>query len=222
MIPSEPCVTDAAIDAHLADADTDATDVADANMLADAQGGDASPGNDDAGEGDAGEDASDACPGGRTIELCNAIDDDCDGLVDESITSTVYADTDHDGHGASDGAPQQACAVTLGFALVADDCNDSDAAVHPGAIETCDALDNDCDSNVDEGVSVTAYVDNDNDEYGAPSAGTVQVCHVGVNLALAAGDCNDNDATIHPGAIEICDALDNNCSNGIDEGVDCN
>jgi hypothetical protein len=33
------------------------------------------------------------------------------------------------------------------------------------------------------------------------------------------GDCDDNNPNIHPDAEEVCDGVDNNCNNEIDEGV---
>lgn len=73
-------------------------------------------------------------------ELCNAIDDDCDDLVDEASTPT-YPDLDGDGHGGSD--PLGVCDGD-GVAT-SDDCDDSDPERFPGNTEACDARDNDCD-----------------------------------------------------------------------------
>jgi hypothetical protein len=71
--------------------------------------------------------------------------------------------------------------------------------VHPGATETCNGMDDDCNSAVDEGF------DKDNDGFYACAHGTL------------AADCNDNDGTIHPGATEICNAKDDDCNAAIDE-----
>ncbi len=84
----------------------------------------------------------------------------------------------------------------------ADDCNDKNTDVYPGAVETCDGLDNDCNGQVDDGFTPT---DTDGDGYyGLTSCGAV------------ADDCNDNDATIHPDALDIpYDGIDQDC-NGAD------
>ena len=41
--------------------------------------------------------------------------------------------------------------------------------------------------------------------------------HDGDGYTIAEGDCDDSDASIHPGATEVCDGVDNNCAGGVDE-----
>ena len=61
-------------------------------------------------------------------ELCDGIDNDCDAAIDEDISP----DADGDGYSA------------IGSCLgTADDCNDNQTSVNPGATEVCDGLDND-------------------------------------------------------------------------------
>lgn len=80
-------------------------------------------------------------------EHCDAKDEDCDGVVDEDPIdpSTWYVDADDDGSG--DGAvPVQGCEIPDGAVVDGMDCDDTTAAVHPGASESCgDGIDQDCD-----------------------------------------------------------------------------
>lgn len=82
--------------------------------------------------------------------------------------------------------------------------------------ETCNNLDDNCDGQIDEGLIVTAYPDNDGDGFGATTS--VQVCPntpgyiYDSNLAT---DCDDNNNSIYPGAIEICDGVDSNCDGNL-------
>ncbi|MEZ4464401.1 MAG: putative metal-binding motif-containing protein [bacterium] len=106
-------------------------------------------------------------------------------------------DLDGDGH------------QVLFFDQCGDDCNDLDPAVHPGADEICgDGADQDCDGQIDEGC---APADADGDGHAAVAAG--------------GDDCDDGDATVHPGAAEICgDRVDQDCSGAdlpcpVDAGV---
>jgi hypothetical protein len=71
--------------------------------------------------------------------------------------------------------------------------------------ETCDGIDNDCDGLVDEGLNCVACTDNDKDGYNSTGG------------ACGPIDCNDNNASIHPNASELCDSIDNDCDHQIDE-----
>ncbi len=89
------------------------------------------------------DDTSDAAlPGG--VEVCDELDNDCNGEVDEVIGH--WPDEDGDGFGApGDGLP--GCGPPPeGYADNVNDCDDSDPAVNPDADERClDGIDNDCD-----------------------------------------------------------------------------
>jgi hypothetical protein len=82
-------------------------------------------------------------------EVCNGQDDDCDGLVDDddpNLTgSPWYEDNDGDGYG-NPNACQQACTQPQGYVADNTDCDDTDAAIYPGAQERCNGLDDDCDT----------------------------------------------------------------------------
>ncbi|MBX7193836.1 MAG: hypothetical protein K1X94_17420 [Sandaracinaceae bacterium] len=149
-------------------------------------------------------------------EVCNAIDDDCDTLVDDGVLSTFYADGDGDGHGLAS-STTEACAAPTGYVASSDDCNDGCATCYPGATEVCDGLDNDCDTLVDDGVLTTFYLDADGDTYG--TSATTEACTLPAGYATRGGDCNDGCMTCNPGASEVCDGLDNDCDALIDDGV---
>ncbi len=154
-------------------------------------------------------------------EICgNGIDDNCNGQVDEGFSNTTYyRDADGDGYGNPSVKITAKCTAPAGYVTNKTDCNDNDASVHPGATEICDGIDNNCNGRIDEGFPlITYYKDADGDGYGDPSVGTTGRCTVPAGYVSNRTDCNDNDATVHPGATEICDGIDNNCNGRIDEG----
>ena len=85
-------------------------------------------------------------------EICSSRDEDCDGLVDENPIVPYFPDTDGDLRGDDSAEPQLACIPPVGFVSNNADCDDADPAVHGGRVETCDAVDNDCDGLADEGL----------------------------------------------------------------------
>jgi hypothetical protein len=100
-----------------------------------------------------------------------------------------------------------------------EDCNDRDPAVFPGANESCDGRDNDCDDEIDEGATITLYRDADLDGYGDPDSETMG-CEGTGGYSAEGTDCDDADAEVHPGAEEWCDGLDNDCDEQIDEDIE--
>ena len=88
--------------------------------------------------------------GQPSTEICNGIDDDLDGEVDEGLTlSTFFEDADGDGYGVTSNSVQ-ACEAPEGYAGQSGDCDDGESSVYPGAWDGCDGLDNDCDGALDE------------------------------------------------------------------------
>ena len=153
-------------------------------------------------------------------EICNGIDDNCNGQIDEGGGSTTYyRDADADGYG-DPGLTSQACAPPTGFVLNNTDCNDANANIHPGAAETCNGMDDNCNGQIDEGcgTGTTYYRDSDNDGYGDPNVST-QATTPPAGYVANNTDCDDTKAAVHPGAVEICNGIDDNCNGQIDEEV---
>ncbi len=128
-------------------------------------------------------------------EQCDAssIDDDCDGAVDEE------QDADEDGANACD------------------DCDDDNDDAYPDAEEVPSDI-NDVDENCD-GV-VTCYRDNDGDGYGTDEIVDGDgYCDTWDNEAIEkqTGDCDDSHVNVNPGAEELCNGIDDNCNDYIDE-----
>jgi hypothetical protein len=133
----------------------------------------------------------------------DGLDNDCDGLIDAQDPSAVgcppvCTDSDGDGYAIEGGA----CGAI--------DCDDSDAAINPGAAEVCgDGVDNTCDGVIDEGCPVEPVcTDNDGDTFAMEGG------------ECGAIDCDDTDAAVNPSALEDCtDGIDNNC-NGLVDALD--
>jgi len=162
-------------------------------------------------------DADPAVNPGAT-EVCNGVDDNCDGNIDEGVQTTFYADADGDGFGDV-ASTTLACEVPTGYVTDATDCNDANALVYPGATEVCNGVDDNCDGNIDEGVQTTFYADADGDGFG-DAASTTLACEVPAGYVTDATDCNDANGLVYPGAIEVCNGVDDNCDGNIDEGID--
>ncbi len=124
---------------------------------------------------------------------CDGRDDDRDGTVDEGLERTWYADNDGDGHG-TDATALTTCEAPEGYAEAGGDCDDGDAAAHPGAVETCATpADEDCDGAADP-VGAAGCVDTwaDADGDGLGEGEPTCVCDPG-DAATAGGDCDGTD-----------------------------
>jgi len=153
-------------------------------------------------------------------EVCDEVDNNCDSQVDEGAAAptTWHPDADGDGFGNAE-LSTVACAAPFGMLADAGDCDDLDPGSYPGAVEVCDGADNDCNSQVDDGVTSTFYTDLDSDGFGDP-ASPIAACSLPVGASINDQDCDDGDANNYPGNAEVCDGLDNNCNSTADDGTD--
>ncbi len=149
-------------------------------------------------------------------ELCDGKDNDCDGKIDEDVKIPVWVDSDKDGFGDKQ-KQTSACKAEAGFVANSDDCNDLDPKVNPKAVEICNGIDDDCNSKTDEDVKKTWWLDFDGDGYGDNNAKVVLACDKPSGHADKVGDCNDVNVNVHPGAVETCNKLDDDCDGQTDE-----
>lgn len=141
-------------------------------------------------------------------ELCdnNSVDENCDGQVNEGCACT---------NGATQACLNQEGVCSGSFETCVDGawqgCNSTTYLSYNASYETsettCDGLDNDCDGSIDNGAAVCCY-DNDGDTYPYYNA----------TGCTSGNDCNDTNASINPGAAEVCNFVDDDCDNFTDEG----
>ncbi len=131
---------------------------------------------------------------------------------------TFYLDNDGDGFGdlAFD---TLVCALPAGFADNALDCDDNNENIYPGAVDICNAIDDNCNGEIDEDATFTLYfADADADNYGNAEVDSL-ACTLPEGFVLNNTDCDDTNPDIYPGAEEILNGLDDNCDGFIDEGL---
>ena len=145
-------------------------------------------------------------------EVCDELDNDCNGETDEGVGDAFLVDSDHDGFG-DDSSIAYACELKEGLSLIGGDCDDINTAVNPDAEEICDELDNNCDGEINENSANDAqewFLDFDMDGHGDPNI-SQRACEVPQGYVSSNDDCNDSEITIFPNAPELCDGVINDC-----------
>ena len=149
--------------------------------------------------GDCDENSETVHPG--ATEICNTKDDNCDGQIDEGAPAvTMWPDNDGDGYyGSETGTPKLGCGKVPGYAANGGDCDDKDPSINPGAAESCNNRDDDCDGEIDELVR--------------PQCGVGWCSRYSPSCDLA--DCRPG-----PPAAEKCNHFDDDCD-GEDDNAAC-
>jgi hypothetical protein len=172
--------------------------------------------------GNNGANNGDECtPTNGGVEICDDIDNDCNGEVDDEPTDGMayYTDGDDDGYG-DPASEVLACeqpsddVVTQGG-----DCDDSDPAINPDAMEVCDGVDNDCDDETDANGVEPQDCDN---QTGVCAGSRTSTCESEEYAACTADDFGADYASRDDESL-MCDGLDNDCDGDTDEfccGVD--
>lgn len=129
-----------------------------------------------------------------------------------SLFSYYYADRDNDGFGDAFNLVFS-CSQPTGYVSDNTDCNDNNTQVNPSAAEICNNIDDNCDGQIDEGVTlIEQYPDMDGDDYGDYMSPPSYFCNLEPGFSLTNDDCNDDNPSINSGTTEICgNTIDENC-----------
>ena len=145
---------------------------------------------------DCDDEANDISPSAH--EVCDGIDNNCDGAIDEDVTTTYFYDADNDGYG-DENSIVMSCEQPHGYAVTGTDCNDNSTAVYPGNSEVCDGIDNDCnelideeDLNLDINTTIAVYTDLDGDGFGNIET-IANRCSLSSSEVLNGDDCDDSN-----------------------------
>ncbi len=150
-------------------------------------------------------------------EVCDGVDNNCSGEIDDGVKNTYYLDSDGDGFGD----PQEtilACEGPTGYVDNNNDCDDSNSEINPNAPEVCDGVDNNCNGEINEDLKNTYFLDNDEDGYGQTDE-KIEDCSMPEGYAVLNNDCDDEKPNVYPGATEIYNSIDDNCNGQIDENL---
>jgi hypothetical protein len=164
-------------------------------------------------------DDNDSSVNTAATEVCNHIDDDCSGTIDDGLVfETYYADNDSDTYGDANNSIYE-CSQPSGYVTNNTDCNDNDANQNAASSEICNGEDDDCDGAIDNGlIFLDFYSDIDADGFGAGDV--ISSCtDLGSGYTTNNTDCDDSNSNTNPSATETCNTIDDNCDGQTDDGT---
>lgn len=130
-----------------------------------------------------------------------------------------YPDLDDDGFGDIASMYIYSCNDSIGFESNNLDCNDSIFSINPSVKESCNYFDDNCNGLIDEGFAyLHTFEDFDGDVFGNENIDSIS-CVIPEGFVLDSTDCDDNNAAIYPGAVELLNGLDDDCDQIADEGL---
>lgn len=151
-------------------------------------------------------------------EVCNGMDENCNTLIDDGITTTYYLDADSDGYGDITNATTSCSGTPTGYTSTAGDCDDASSSINPAIAEICNTVDDDCDGIADNGLEENIFFeDADADGLGSYDV-YIYSCQPSVSgYTIIPGDCEDDNPLINLFADEILmNGIDDNCDGLID------
>ncbi len=159
----------------------------------------------------------------QSVEVCNGKDDNCNRQLDEGLPNLrpFYPDEDGDGHGVVDGGVM-ACAAPPGFVEELGDCDAFDPSKFQGAPELCNNLDDDCDGRTDDQED-SPFQDSNTDRFPCTVSNASGVCSAGLFRCVTSqpGQVVRECRSVATPSREVCDGLDNDCANGVDDRPGC-
>ncbi len=145
-------------------------------------------------------------------EICDGVDNNCNGETDEGLSPLLEFFRDLDGDGQGDlKSSVMACRKPPGYSESKTDCDDTRAGVFLGAPEYCNGLDDNCNNATDDGTVET----------GKPcETGDPGLCKPGT-YSCPAGAKNPVCLSTYVKSLDVCDQVDNDCDGDVDETPDC-
>ena len=118
------------------------------------------------------------------IDICNNLDDNCNGWIDEGGIIIYYRDFDNDGFGAASSGTVTACSAPPGYVSNNTDCDDADPNINPNVLEINNGIDDNCDGNIDELVTSIIELNAKDKIYFYPNPASDNITVIGITFKI--------------------------------------